>query len=97
MTNSVINQQDEYQVVVNDEQQYSIWLAHKAMPAGWAIVAIPKNWQRKNKPDINEDGKMSSKQFCLSYIEFIWTDIRPLSVRQAEQQAIASNNNNQAV
>lgn len=25
----------EYKVVVNHEEQYSIWLAHKANPLGW--------------------------------------------------------------
>jgi MbtH protein len=25
----------EYEVVVNHEEQYSIWLAHKAVPGGW--------------------------------------------------------------
>ncbi len=25
----------EYQVVVNDEEQYSIWLADRPLPAGW--------------------------------------------------------------
>jgi len=25
----------EYLVVLNDEEQYSIWLAHKDVPAGW--------------------------------------------------------------
>ncbi|MCC7416109.1 MAG: MbtH family NRPS accessory protein [Acidobacteria bacterium] len=31
------DQQDEtiYRVVVNHEEQYSIWPAHKPMPAGW--------------------------------------------------------------
>ncbi|HYR82563.1 MAG TPA: MbtH family NRPS accessory protein [Terriglobia bacterium] len=24
-----------YVAVVNDEEQYSIWLAHKPLPAGW--------------------------------------------------------------
>ena len=27
-----------YEVVVNDEEQYSIWLSDKAMPAGWRAV-----------------------------------------------------------
>ena len=27
-----------YEVVVNDEGQYSIWLAGKAIPAGWTKV-----------------------------------------------------------
>ena len=26
----------EYEVVVNHEEQYSIWLAHKELPAGWS-------------------------------------------------------------
>jgi len=26
-----------YQVVVNDEEQYSIWPAYKALPAGWRL------------------------------------------------------------
>jgi MbtH protein len=24
-----------YTVLVNDEEQYSLWLAHRAIPAGW--------------------------------------------------------------
>lgn len=28
----------EYKVVVNHEEQYSIWLAHKANPLGWIDV-----------------------------------------------------------
>ena len=27
-----------YTVLVNDEEQYSIWLADKAIPAGWRSV-----------------------------------------------------------
>jgi len=26
-----------YQVVVNDEEQYSIWLADQPLPAGWRL------------------------------------------------------------
>jgi MbtH protein len=29
-----------YQVVVNDEEQYSIWLADRSMPAGWREVGF---------------------------------------------------------
>lgn len=28
----------EYVVVKNDEEQYSIWLKHRAIPAGWIDV-----------------------------------------------------------
>jgi MbtH protein len=59
----------EYKVVVNDEEQYSIWPIGKANPTGWH--------------DANKVGK---KGECLSYIQQMWVDMRPLSLRrQAEQ------------
>lgn len=30
-----------YVVVRNDEEQYSVWPAHKALPAGWVVVGPP--------------------------------------------------------
>lgn len=53
-----------YAVVVNDEQQYSIWLKHKPLPPGWREV-----------------GKEGQKSECWEYIDEIWTDMRPLSLR----------------
>ena len=60
-------QQDDtvYRVVVNHEEQYSIWPAHREIPAGWR--------------DVNKTG---TKDECLDYIEQVWTDMRPLSLRQ---------------
>lgn len=29
-----------YQVVVNHEEQYSVWLAGRALPAGWTDVGV---------------------------------------------------------
>lgn len=29
-----------YTVVINDEEQYSIWPAHRAAPAGWREVGV---------------------------------------------------------
>ena len=60
-------QQDDtiYEVVMNDEEQYSIWPAWKEIPLGWKTV-----------------GKSGVKQVCLSYIDEVWTDMRPLSLRQ---------------
>lgn len=55
-----------YKVVVNHEEQYSIWLADKAIPAGWT-----------------DAGKQGSKAECLAYIKEVWTDMRPLSLRNA--------------
>ncbi|MEH1779511.1 MbtH family protein [Nostoc sp.] len=53
-----------YKVVVNHEEQYSIWPAGRNNPLGWKDV-----------------GKSGLKQECLGYIKEIWTDMRPLSLR----------------
>jgi MbtH protein len=54
-----------FRVVVNDEEQYSIWPDYKEIPAGW-----------------QEAGKTGPKKECLDYIEQVWTDMRPLSLRR---------------
>ncbi|MDO3381547.1 MbtH family protein [Gilvimarinus algae] len=54
-----------FTVVVNAEEQYSIWPADRALPLGWTAV-----------------GKEGTKDECLAYIEEIWQDMRPLSLRQ---------------
>jgi MbtH protein len=54
-----------YRVVVNDEEQYSIWLDYMPIPAGWREV-----------------GKSGPKAECLDYINEVWTDMRPLSLRK---------------
>ena len=53
-----------YRVVVNDEEQYSIWPVQREIPLGW-----------------RDDGKTGTKEECLAYIEEVWTDMRPLSLR----------------
>jgi len=53
-----------YSVVVNHEEQYSIWPADRQPPAGWQAV-----------------DKSGSKAECLEYIDGVWTDLRPLSLR----------------
>ena len=55
-----------YRVVLNHEEQYSIWPETEPLPSGW-----------------NDGGKTGSREECLSYIEEVWTDMRPLSVRGA--------------
>lgn len=54
-----------YEVVMNHEEQYSIWLKSKPLPAGWVTV-----------------GKSGLKSECLAYIDEVWTDMRPLSLRK---------------
>ena len=64
-----------YDVVINHEEQYSIWPTYKTLPAGWKTV-----------------GKQGTKAECLAYVDEVWVDMRPLSLRQAmdaQQQAPA--------
>ena len=53
-----------YRVVINDEEQYSIWPADRENPPGW-----------------RDAGREGSKAECLAFIERVWTDMRPLSLR----------------
>ncbi|NBF00423.1 MbtH family NRPS accessory protein [Nonomuraea sp. KC401] len=55
-----------YDVVVNDEEQYSIWPVDQQIPEGWRSVGVS-----------------GVKQDCLDYIDEVWTDLRPLSLRRA--------------
>lgn len=54
-----------FEVVVNHEEQYSIWPADREIPAGWRAA-----------------GKQGTKAECLAHINEVWTDMRPLSLRQ---------------
>ncbi|MFF4616649.1 MbtH family protein [Nonomuraea jabiensis] len=56
---------DHYLVVVNHEEQYSIWFADRDLPAGW-----------------RSEGTSGTRDECLSHIEKVWTDMRPLSLRR---------------
>jgi uncharacterized protein YbdZ (MbtH family) len=59
-----------YSVVVNHEEQYSIWPA-----------------DRKNAPGWRATGATGTREECLAHIKEVWTDMRPLSLR--EQMATA--------
>jgi MbtH protein len=63
-------QEDEdrtiYKVVLNHEEQYSIWPEGRPNPAGW-----------------RDAGKTGTKADCVTYIDEVWTDMRPLSLRRA--------------
>jgi MbtH protein len=68
----------QYTVVVNHEEQYSIWFADRELPLGWKAV-----------------GKTGSKRECLDYIEEVWTDMRPLSLRQKMAAEAARSTGNE--
>ena len=74
MTTSCFDREDEtFIVLVNHEEQYSIWPHWKAVPGGWTAV----------------DGVKGDKKTVLEYVEKTWTDMRPLSLRKwmEEQEA----------
>lgn len=59
-----------YSVVINAEEQYSIWPTFKkCVPPGWKEVGIK-----------------GSESLCLNQIEKLWTDMRPLSLRKKVQE-----------
>ena len=55
---------DSYIVLVNDEEQFSLWPLHHNIPNGWRQV-----------------GSSGSKDSCVTFIESVWTDMRPRSLR----------------
>lgn len=59
-----IQQEELHQVLVNDEEQYSLWPADKEIPLGW---------KHSFGPD--------KKEACLAFVNKVWTDMRPKSLR----------------
>lgn len=63
----------KYEVLRNDEDQYSLWLAGHEVPQGWHQV-----------------GKEGSKEECSAYVDEVWTDMRPRSLRERMDAATQS-------
>lgn len=61
-----------YIVLINEEEQYSLWLKDKKIPAGWHAV-----------------GKEGTKEECSQYVDEVWVDMRPLSLRKKMAAAAA--------
>lgn len=57
--------EQKFLVVLNDEEQYSVWWADRALPPGWRA-----------------EGTEGTREECLDRIDEVWTDMRPLSLRQ---------------
>jgi MbtH protein len=66
LTSEPDDDRDSYRVVVNHEEQYSIWPSERENAPGWSDVGIT-----------------GSKEQCLTYIDQVWRDITPRSVRDA--------------
>ena len=67
MSTSCFDREDEtFIVLVNREDQYSIWPHWKAVPKGWTAV----------------DGVQGDKKTVLAHVEQAWTDMRPRSLRE---------------
>ena len=56
-------------VVINDEEQYSIWPVDRPNPLGW-----------------QDAGKEGTQEECLAWIDDVWTDMRPKSIRSGNKQ-----------
>jgi uncharacterized protein YbdZ (MbtH family)/predicted MFS family arabinose efflux permease len=54
-----------YEVLRNDEEQYSLWPLGHEVPAGWHRV-----------------GKEGTREECTAYVDEVWTDMRPRSLRE---------------
>jgi MbtH protein len=64
----MIDEQDDtrvYIVLINQEEQYSLWRKTKQIPPGWRAV-----------------GKEGTRAECSAYVDSVWTDMRPLSLRK---------------
>lgn len=76
MSSSCFDRDNEiFIVLVNHEDQYSIWPHWKEVPGGWSVV-----------PDVQGD-----KKAVLEFIEKTWTDMRPRSLRLWMNEQAASN------
>lgn len=64
-----------FYVLVNDEEQHSLWPTWSPVPAGWQIVLGA--------------GGDTGRQACLDYVEQHWTDLRPRSLRERMNAALA--------
>jgi MbtH protein len=60
-----MDEDGRYQVLINDEEQYSLWPAGHEVPAGWRPA-----------------GKEGTREECSAWVDEVWTDMRPRSLRE---------------
>lgn len=66
---AVVEGMEKYCVVINQEEQYSIWPFGLDIPPGWQAIGVS-----------------GSKDECLDYVEKVWVDMRPLSLRKFHEE-----------
>jgi MbtH protein len=71
MSDQYDDDEDEFEkmphiVLINHEEQYSLWRADLEIPDGWRQVWGP-----------------DTQEACMSWVDEVWTDMRPLSLRKA--------------
>lgn len=67
-TNPFDDANGSFYVLVNDEDQYSLWPTFAPVPAGWTVTF--------------GEGEGASRPACLEYVDQHWTDLRPRSLRE---------------
>ena len=68
------NEEAVFKVLVNHEEQYSMWPADLPVPGGWT-----------------ETGQQGSTAECEEYVERVWTDMRPKSLREEMDAELADD------
>lgn len=76
--NPLDDETGKFYALVNDEGQFSLWPIFVAVPDGWRVVYG------------GTEGV--SRKSCLEFIEAEWTDMRPMSLRDAMDQDSATTN-----
>ena len=64
-----------YLVLMNCEEQYSLWPKTNAVPNGWKVM------------------KEGTRAECGAYVNEVWTDMRPLSLRKHMEEFARKNAN----
>jgi MbtH protein len=66
----------------DDQTEYRVVRNHEEQYSIWPVRReLPLGWEAV--------GKAGSKADCLAYIEEVWTDMRPLSLRRAQESGAA--------
>jgi MbtH protein len=63
-----------------DQVRYKVVVNHEMQYSIWFA-------DRENPPGWEDAGREGPKEDCLAYIEEVWTDMRPLSLRKRMDEA----------